>query len=154
MRKHGKGGLAELVSRIIREKELKLRDVARKSQGQIAQSYVSRIISGDVTNLTTDKLLALSRGIEVDPYELFSAATGLPVLSPSRKPKDKVELGAVEFVEIMRKVVGNAKLTGIVKEAARLWPEEYAVVLTYVTQLNERKQKSKGKKLPDDKGTN
>ena len=151
MRKHGKGGLAELVSRVIREKELKLRDVARKSDGQIAQSYVSRIISGDVTNLSTDKLLALSRGIEIDPYELFSAATGLPILTSSRKPKEKAALGAVEFVEIMRKVVGNTKLTDIVKEAVRLWPEEHTVVLTYVTQLNERKQKSRGKKLPSDK---
>ena len=151
MRKHGKGGLAELVSRVIREKGLKLRDVARKSDGEIAQSYVSRIMSGDVTNLSTDKLLALSRGIEVDPYELFSAATGLPVLPASRKLRDKVELGAVEFVEIMRKVVGNAELAEIVKEATRLWPEEYQVVLTYVLQLNERKQKPKGRKMPKGK---
>ncbi len=151
MRKHSKGGLAELVGRVIREKDLKLRDVARKSDGQIAQSYVSRIISGDVTNLSTEKLMALSRGIEIDPYDLFSAATGLPILTPSRKLKDKVDLGAVEFVEIMRKVVGNTKLAEIVKEAVRLWPEEHTVVLRYVTQLNERKQKPKGKKLPNDK---
>lgn len=153
MRKHGKGGLAELVYRVMQEKELKLRDVASKSDGQIAQSYVSRIISGDVTNLSTDKLIALSRGLEIDPYELFSAATGLPKLSPSRKPKDKVELGAVEFVEIMRKVIGNTRLTQIVKEAAQLWPKEYQVVLAYLTQLNERKQKSKSKKLRIDKTT-
>jgi transcriptional regulator with XRE-family HTH domain len=153
MRKQGKGGLAELVSRVIREKELKLRDVASKSDGKIAQSYVSRIISGDVTNLSTDKLVALSRGLDIDPYELFSAATGLPKLSPSRKPKDKVELGAIEFVEIMRKVVGNIRLSELVEEATQLWPEEYPIVLTYLTHLNERKQKSKGKKLLNDKAT-
>lgn len=67
--------------------------------------------------------------------------------------KEVFEWGAVEFVEIMRKVVGNAKLTEIVEEATQLRPEEYPVVLTYLRSLNERKRKSKGKELPNNKAS-
>jgi transcriptional regulator with XRE-family HTH domain len=152
MRKHGKGGLAELVGRVVRDKELKLRDVARNSDGQIAQSYISRIMTGDVNNISLDKLVALARGIGEDPHRLFAAYYGRSSRGATNSQED-IECGTVEFVDVMRKVVGDSRLTEIVKEATQLWPEEYPVVLGYMRQLNEHKRKSKGKKPPGDKAT-
>ena len=152
MRKQDRGGLAELISRVVRDKELKLRDVARNSDGQIAQSYISRIMTGDVNNISLDKLVALARGLGEDPHRLFTAYYRRSPRCATNAQED-IELGAVEFVEVMRKVVGNGSLTEIVKEATQLLPEEYAVVLGYMRQLNERKRKSKGKKLPAHKKT-
>jgi transcriptional regulator with XRE-family HTH domain len=152
MRKHGKSGLAEFVSRVVRDKGLKLCDVARNSDGQIAQSYVSRIMTGDVNNISLDKLVALARGIGEDPHRVFTAYYGSWPRSATNRQED-FECGAVEFVEVMRKVARDSRLTEIVKEATRLWPEEYPVVLGYVRQLNEHKRRSKWKKLSVDKAT-
>ncbi len=141
-----------MVSRVVRDKGLKLRDVARNSDGQIAQSYVSRIMTGDVNNISLDKLVALACGLGEDPHRLFTAYYGGWPRSATNRQED-FECSAVEFVEVMRKVAGNGRLTEIVKEATQLWPEEYPVVLGYVRQLNERKRKSKGKKLAGDQTT-
>jgi hypothetical protein len=152
IRKQSKGELAELVGRVVRDKGLKLRDVARNSDGQIAQSYVSRIIAGDVNNVSLDKLVALGRGKGEDPHRLFTAYYGSWPRCATNAQED-FECGAVEFVEVMRKVAGDSRLTEIVKEVTQLWPEEYLVVLGYMKQLNEHKRRSKGKKLSGDKAT-
>jgi hypothetical protein len=96
------------------------------------------------------KLVALARGLGEDPHALFTAYYGrLP--RSATEPQEVFEWGAVEFMEIMGKVVGNTKLTEIMEQAIQLWPEEYPVVLTYLTELNGRKRKSKGKRLPNNK---
>ena len=148
MPKSVKENLSQLVKRVVQEKKLKLRQVEQKSGGKIARSYVSRIMTGDVSNITLDKLIALARGLELDPHTLFTAYYGR---SPSSTDESHeiLEWGAVEFVEMMRDVVRNPKLTEIVRAATQLWPEEYETVFTYLTELNERK--SKGKKLPNGK---
>jgi len=152
MPKTVKENLSQLVSRIIKEKDLSLREVHERCDGQIAASYVSRIMTGNVSNISLDKLVVLARGLGEDPHTLFTAYYGrLP--RSATEPQVVFEWGAVEFVEIMRKVVGNAKLTEIVEEATQLWPEEYPVVLTYLRELNERKRKSKGKELPNNKAS-
>jgi transcriptional regulator with XRE-family HTH domain len=150
MPKSVKENLSQLVKRVVQEKKLKLRQVEQKSGGKIARSYVSRIMTGDVSNITLDKLIALARGLELDPHTLFTAYYGR---SPSStdESQEVFEWGAVEFVEMMREVVGNPKLTEIVRAATKLWPEEYQTVFTYLTELNERKRKSKEKKLPNGK---
>jgi transcriptional regulator with XRE-family HTH domain len=152
MPKSVKENLSQLVKRVVQEKKLKLRQVEQKSGGKIARSYVSRIMTGDVRNITLDKLVALAHGLELDPHILFTAYYGRPP-SSTDESQEVLEWGAVEFVEMMREVVGNPKLTEIVRAATKLWPEEYETVLTYLTELNERKRKSKGKKLPNGKAT-
>jgi hypothetical protein len=107
-------------------------------------------MTGDVKNITLDKLVALARGLDVDPHSLFTAYYGRPQISMDES-QEVFEWSAVEFVNLMREVVGNPKLTEIVRAAAQLWPEEYSTVLIYLTELNERKRKSKGKKLPNGK---
>ena len=152
MPKSVKENLSQFVKRVIRERNLTLRQVEQKSGGKIARSYVSRIMTGDVKNITLEKLVALAGGIDVDPHSLFTAYYGRPQ-SSTDESQEVFEWSAVEFVNLMREVVVNPELTEIVKAATQLWPEEYSTVLIYMTELNERKRKSKGKKMPNGKAT-
>ncbi|MFP5265571.1 MAG: helix-turn-helix domain-containing protein [Blastocatellia bacterium] len=65
-----KESLSEYINRTIRQKGCSLREVSDRSDGKIDASYVSRIASGKVVNVTTDKLQALARGLGVDVMEL------------------------------------------------------------------------------------
>src|SRR5689334_20949278 len=78
MRRLGKEQLADYVSRVMKQKQLKLRDVERRSGGDITNGYISGIINGRISNVSLEKLKALAKGLEVDVYELFSAAMDEP----------------------------------------------------------------------------
>ena len=70
--------LSQYVSRIMKEKNLRPVDVARKSEGGIADSHVVNVTSGITTNLTLDRVKALALGLGVDPLELCTVALGIP----------------------------------------------------------------------------
>ena len=69
--------LSEYVSRVMKEKNLRPVDVARRSEGGIADSHVANVTSGITTNLTLDRVNALALGLGVDPLELCSVALGI-----------------------------------------------------------------------------
>jgi transcriptional regulator with XRE-family HTH domain len=142
MGKYVKENLSQFVRRVIRQKKLKLRNVQERSAGQIDESYVSRIMTGSVKNITLDKLVALARGLDEDPHTLFTAYYGHPPPS-ANEPQDVFELDVLEFVSLMQKVSVNPDLIEVMKEAVHLRPEECAAVVKYVVYLNEREQKSK-----------
>ncbi|MFP5260864.1 MAG: helix-turn-helix domain-containing protein [Blastocatellia bacterium] len=64
--------LSEYVNRILRQKGCSLREVSDRSDGNIDAGYVSRIATGKVVNVTTDKLQALARGLGIDVMELYA----------------------------------------------------------------------------------
>lgn len=68
--------LSEFVRRIMRQKGLSIQDVHRRasSKGYIAPSYISRITTGKVTNLTTNLIEILAEGLGVDPFEVFAVS--------------------------------------------------------------------------------
>ena len=154
MRRTVKEDLPQLIRRIVKEKKLKLREIESKSGGAIAQSYVSRLMTGNVRNPTIDKLVALARGLEIDPHIVFTAAHGQPPQSETG-PEAAEEIGAVEFASMMQKVVSNASLMEIMKEVIQLSPEEYEPVLRFIAALNNRKRKAprRGKKPQPNKDT-
>jgi transcriptional regulator with XRE-family HTH domain len=78
--------LAEFVRRVRNEKRLSLNDVQRQSGNQIANSYVSRIENGIVTNVTPEKLKALAKGLQVSEEEIFAVVRGK---SPADNPNFK-----------------------------------------------------------------
>lgn len=142
MGKYVKENLSQFVRRVVRQKKLKLRNVQEKSAGHIDESYVSRIMTGSVKNITLDKLVALARGLEEDPHTLFTAYYGHPPPA-ANEPQDVFQLDVPEFVSLMQKVSVNPRLIEIMKEAVHLRPEECTAVLRYVVYLNERKRKLK-----------
>ena len=68
--------LSDFVRRIRSEKNLSLMSVQRRSGGQIAGSYVSRIENGYILNVTPKKLRALAKGLGVSEDEVFAIARG------------------------------------------------------------------------------
>ena len=142
MGKYVKENLSQLIKRAVREKNLTLREVQQKSGGKIDESYVSRIMTGNVTNITLDKLVALARGIGEDSHTLFTAYYGRLPRSDSG-PKDVFELDVPEFVSLMQKMSANPDLIEIMRESVHLRPEECAAVIRYVSCLNERKRMAK-----------
>lgn len=71
--------LADFVRRVRSEKGFSLSDVRRNSGLQIANSYVSRIENGEVTNVTPEKLKALAKGLQVSEDEIFAIVRGKPL---------------------------------------------------------------------------
>lgn len=139
-----KEDLSQLIRRVVREKNLKLRDVESKSGGRIAQSYVSRLMTGNVRNLTIEKLIALARGLDMDPHALFTAAHG-HAQQLADESNIVEEMGALEFAILMRKVASSPDLMQIVKRVAHLKPEEGLSVLSYIESLSHKKKRSQRK---------
>lgn len=68
--------LADYVRRVREEKDLSLNQVRVRSGYQIANSYISRIENGEVTNVGLDKLRSLAKGLGVTEEEIFAVARG------------------------------------------------------------------------------
>ena len=60
MNKIGRETLSEYIKRVVKQKDLKLRDIERNSDGKITNGYISGIVNGKITNLSVDKLRALA----------------------------------------------------------------------------------------------
>jgi transcriptional regulator with XRE-family HTH domain len=84
-------GLCNYVRRILKEKEMTFSDVERRSEKSISDSYVHGISSGNISNLSLDKLSALARGLGVTETQLFFAAFGVSHMDPEEF--DESELG-------------------------------------------------------------
>ena len=145
MRKIGNENLGEYVKRVIKEKDLKLRDVERRSGGQITNGYISGIINGKITNLSVEKLLALAKGLDVDEHEIFSAAIGEARKSISEL-SSKAAPDAQWLVDIMQEIIVNPELADIVHDLVNLSRDELAMVMKVARSLSERVNDSEGGK--------
>jgi transcriptional regulator with XRE-family HTH domain len=71
--------LADYVLRVMREDDVSLRKIADRAEQKgykIAQSYLSKIISGAAQNLSVEKLQALAAGLNRPEEEVFAIARG------------------------------------------------------------------------------
>lgn len=83
--------LADYVRRIIHEKGLNYREVARRSGGAVSHGAVGHIVNGVSTDVRKDTLRALARGLQVPEDEIFAAARGKIEADPSTE-HEKQEL--------------------------------------------------------------
>ncbi|HJQ68813.1 MAG TPA: helix-turn-helix transcriptional regulator, partial [Blastocatellia bacterium] len=134
------------VQRVMRQKRLSIKDVQQRAGGRqkIAASYISRITSAKVTNLSVDKLLVLAQGLGVDPFELFSAASGLPQGGADEWASEAI--GAGELIDAMQQAVGNPASLEVLRRWLRLGPERQAAVLDWVRFLSEEERADKQKR--------
>ena len=144
MGKFVKENLSQLVRRVVTKKNLKLRDVQDKSGGKIDESYVSRIMTGNASNITLDKLVALAKGIGEDAHTLFAAYLGH--FSRSTSVQDVFELDIAEFGSLIQKLSVNPDLIEIIQEIADLHEEERKAIRSYVQYLSKRKGSRKKRK--------
>jgi len=141
MPKRVKENLSQLVRRVISQKKLTLRQVQDQSGGQIDESYVSRIMTASVKNITLDKLVALAKGIQENPHTLFTAYLGHASRSLS-EPQDVFGLDVAEFGSLIQKISINPDLMEIMKEATDFPPEECLAVRRYILYLSERRRRA------------
>jgi transcriptional regulator with XRE-family HTH domain len=128
--------LSQYVERIMRQKALSFIDVERGSKGKISASYIGRILKGTVKNLTTEKIIALSEGLEVDPYEIFAASYGVP-------PAKQDYTNSLVLLDMMQKLVMNPELLEAVEQLLRMSPKDRAVLLQPLKRINKQKEKDK-----------
>src|SRR5437588_3425107 len=136
MRRLGKEKLADYVGRVIKQKQLKLRDVERRAGGKITNGYISGIINSRIKNISLEKLRALAKGLEVDVYELFSAAMGEP-----RQLADEVSSYAqpdlLWLLGIMQEIATTPELLKILHELVQMTPKDREIVVNVIESIGK-----------------
>ena len=141
-----RGPLKSYVRRIMKQKGLSLRDIEMRSDAKITDGYVADILRGAAANPSAEKIKALAVGLGVDAHVLFDVVCG-PFEPGATQSEDTTD--TIGFLETMQKVAASTELVKIVDEAIQLVPEERAVVLKSLQNINERRRKLKsGKKSP------
>lgn len=126
MRRLGKEKLADFVRRVMRQKQLKLRDVERRSGGEITNGYISGIINGRISNVSLSKLKALAKGLEVDVHELFSAAMDAP--QPADPAPSYAQPDMQLLLGIMQEVAVNPEMLKFLHELVQMSPRDREMV--------------------------
>jgi|SRR5581483_1741053 len=139
MRRLGKEKLGEYVSRVIKQKQLKLRDVERRAGGEITNGYVSGIINNRIKNVSLEKLKALAHGLEVDVHELFKAAMDEP-----RPLADEVssysQPDVLWLLGMMREIATTPELLKILHELVQMAPQDREMVIRVVESIGKSKR--------------
>ena len=98
--------LSDYVNRVMKEKGLTGKDIERRSNGEITDSTISNIRAGRNLNLSLDTIHALATGLDVNPVEVFLAASGQQV---------EREFTATRLAYIVQKLVDNSELFRLVE---------------------------------------
>jgi transcriptional regulator with XRE-family HTH domain len=111
--------LGDYIARILKEKNLKIIDVERRSGGNIKDSYITSLMRGEAQNPSVEKLKALAEGLGVDEDEVFLIARGI----------ETKEWTPRTLLSAMDKIVGSPELTRIIKALYKAKPAEIKAVL-------------------------
>ena len=127
MQRLGKEKLSDFVRRVVKRKQLRLRDVERRAGGEITNGYISGIINGRINNVSLGKLKALAKGLEVDVHELFSAAMDEPRqavdITPAYAQPDMHLL-----LSLMQEVIANPDMMKLLHELVQMTPRDRQIV--------------------------
>lgn len=145
MNKIGRETLSEYIKRVVKQKDLKLRDIERNSEGKITNGYISGIVNGKITNLSVDKLRALALGLDVDAHDVFAAALG-EVRNKIKSLSNKSAPNAQWLIEVMQEILASPELTNLVDELVHLSRKERAMVMKVVQSLIDRERHAHGTK--------
>lgn len=83
--------LPDYIRRVISEKNLNYREVARRSGGAITHSAVHDIINGRSKDYKVSTLKGLAKGLEVSEEEIFAVARGKSVDAPRVRAQKLIE---------------------------------------------------------------
>jgi transcriptional regulator with XRE-family HTH domain len=127
---------ADYLARVMNQKGLKPRDI--KQRCGIAESYVRRMLKGEVTNLTVETIGVLAEGLDIDPVELFIAANGKP-----RKGKKEVDL--VLLADTIQRLILNPELVEVIQQWLRL-SDNHRQTFLQTAKLIKKKPKAKSRR--------
>jgi len=111
------------IREVMHRKKLKGIDIEAQSGGQITDSYISDIINGKTKSISVEKINALAKGLGVDSFEVFQAASGISIIR-----KDD-PWPSYALVTALQKIVSTPELTQIVQKLLSLKPAKLKALL-------------------------
>ena len=131
--------LGEYVKRMTRQKGISLRELERRSEGRVSGSHLSKIIKGISVNVTVETILGLARGLEVDPHEIFSIASGC-------RPKESATIDPLLLADAVSKIADNPQLIEVVRGWSRMSAKDQKAMREGLRSINERTRNKSTKK--------
>jgi transcriptional regulator with XRE-family HTH domain len=128
----------QYLERILHQRRLTPKEAAKKCG--ITNSYIGRIIKGQGGNHSIETILALADGLELDPHEVFAAATGRPVQAGG---------GLVDplfIVDLIQKMLVEPRGLEILRQWIKLSKQNQEQLLEFIKLLNEQPKKKKSRK--------
>jgi transcriptional regulator with XRE-family HTH domain len=134
--------LSDYVKRVMKQKNLGVRDIERNSAKRITASHVSKVLSGSISNLTADKVVGLAAGLQVDPHEVFSVISGHPVSEAGTSD-------LARFADIMQKLAIDPELLETCYDFVRLDKKDRDKLregLRFMSKRNQKPQRKRKKR--------
>jgi transcriptional regulator with XRE-family HTH domain len=119
--------LPEYVRRIMKEKDLRAKEVQRRSGDKIDDAYVIKIMKGITTNPSISKTQALAEGLGVDEDELFKVARGIPINESGSRGGDPWPSNVL--IKTMESITSSPELTRAVKTIVAMKPAKLKALL-------------------------
>ena len=128
--------LAEYLKRVMQQKNWKTADLQRASG--LSQSYIDRLLKGLKPNLTVETISILAAALDVDAFELFTAACDK---APENKSVDLLLLA-----DTINKIILNPTLVELVQDMAKLTARHQQAVFEMASMLARNKANKKNSK--------
>ena len=129
--------LGQYVDRIMRQKDLNIRDVEERCDKKLTHSYVARIIKDKVKNPTLATMRALAKGLDEDLYQIFAIAS-------SESPQKKQAVDPLFLLELMQKAVLNPELLEVIDGWQKL-PKRLRETIVHAVKQAGKQSKKKPK---------
>jgi len=113
--------LQDYLKQKMQEKGLTGKEIEKRSEGGITDSYISKILNGRTKKPSIPKLKALAKGLGVDEREIFAAAGGALI--------ERESISASTLVFIMQKLVDNSDLITLVQLLIKQKPAKIKAIL-------------------------
>lgn len=131
---------SEYVRRVMKQKGLKAVDVERNSERTIDRSHVSKFLSGAETNPSAKAMVALAKGLNVDPHEVFTAVTGC---APNENASSGLDI--LELLSLIERIAADPHLVEALRGLVSL-PEKGRVAFLNMLKLRRELDMVAGKK--------
>jgi hypothetical protein len=133
---------SEYVRRVMKQKDLKAVDVERNSGGKIDRSHVSKMLGGVEKNPSAMTMMALAKGLKVDPHDVFTAVTGCPPGGGKAS-----ELNVMELLSLVERIAAQPELLEALRGLVRL-PEKGRVAFLNMLRLSAEEELAAKVKKP------
>jgi len=130
--------LGEYVKRMVSQRGISLRELERRSGGRVTGSHLSKIIHGASKNITVETVVGLALGLDVDPHQVFSIASGYG-------QKEAAAVDPLVWADAAKKLAMQPDLLDVIREWARMTAKDQETMFGSLRFVNER-AKRKGKK--------
>ena len=129
--------LSQYLERVLRQKNLSPKDVAKKCG--LTNSYIGRITKGQGGNLSVDTIVKLASGLGVDAHEIFTAASGIA-------PRDTTGIDPLLILDLIQKVISDPKGMELLREWLQLPAKKQRSLFDFIKFLNEQPKKKRKRK--------